>query len=379
MAIPVLRSNQRRVEIEPMSVALKPNTLIGGLTLTQVIGRGGFGITYRAVDESSRKVYAVKEYLPEGMSVRSRSDHVSALSGQGATYARGLEAFMSEANILKDLPKTRGLVRVRGAFEKFGTAYCVMEYIEGDSLDRMADRLIARIGHVPADLVSELAVSVCWALAALHGQRLIHRDVKPANIMLRKTGEPVLIDFGAARRLSRRGAKETIFTRRYAALEQFPPEMNAFGRSFEEGPWSDIYSLCVVLYELVAKDTPPDAPERAAALLEGRADPFRPLGSDPALLSKYPATLLEAIDFGCGLMPKERPQSAQAFARLIDAAMWDALAATETSGTRDPTGPSTAPPVPSARPSRRAVFLLLAALGGGAAYLYYQSLSAEVF
>ncbi|WP_342070368.1 serine/threonine protein kinase [Yoonia algicola] len=309
-----------------MALALASGTSIGGFEVLDVIGRGGFGITYKAIEQRSSKTYAIKEYLPDGMSARAPNGLVSALKGLETTYARGLGAFMTEANILKELPRRKGLVRVRGAFEKFGTAYCVMEFIEGDSLDRMSRRMIERYNNMPAELITDLTLSMCWALDALHTENLIHRDVKPANIMLRRNGEPVLIDFGAARRLSRRGTKETIFTRKYAAIEQFPPEMSGFGRNFEEGPWSDIYSLSVVLYELIAKTSPPDATVRAAALLEGQQDPYVPLErvvQNQNTAGIYPPSLLATIDAGCALMPKERIRGATELAEQIAPGWWN--------------------------------------------------------
>lgn len=309
-----------------MSVgALHSGTKIGGFRLQDVIGRGGFGITYRAEEPRSGRVYAIKEYLPEDYATRHATGMVAPSQGNVDTYQRGLQAFLTEANILRDLPRRKGLVRVRGAFERFGTAYCVMEFIEGDSLDRMAQRLIRRFGRVPQNLLSDLAISVLWALDALHQERLIHRDVKPANIMLRRSGDPVLIDFGAARRLSRRDKKEIIFTRSYAAIEQMPPDMNGFDRTFAEGPWTDIYSLSVVLYQLVAKRLPPDAITRAKAVLNGEQDPYQPLAETPSLMSgdnAYDMAFLQVIDRGCGLMPKQRYQTAAAMAEQIDPDGW---------------------------------------------------------
>ena len=305
--------------------ALQSGTEIGGFRLRDVIGRGGFGITYRAEEPRTGRVYAIKEYLPEGFAHRERTGKVIPTQGNAETYKRGLDAFITEANILKDLPRRKGLVRVRGAFEKFETAYCVMEFIEGDSLDRMAQRLIQKFGHVPQALLVELALSVCWALDALHRENLIHRDVKPGNIMLRRDGQPVLIDFGAARRLTQGDAKEIIFTRSYAALEQIPPEMTGFGRQFAEGPWTDLYSLAVVMYQLVSKKLPPDAATRAKAFLSGAPDPFEPLENNPQLTGGsdgYDPWLLAVIDRGCGLMPKERYQTAAAFAEDLDFDGW---------------------------------------------------------
>lgn len=308
--------------------ALHSGIQIGGFELHKVIGRGGFGITYHASETKTGNIYAIKEYLPEDYAMRGKTGAVEPSFGHVATYKRGLEAFLTEANILKTLPRRKGLVRVRGAFEKFGTAYCVMEFIEGDSLDLMADRLFKRFGRIPQDLMTDLAISICWALDALHKEHLIHRDVKPANIMLRRSGEPVLIDFGAARRLSRRDQKEIIFTRSYAAIEQLPPEMSGYGRELAEGPWTDLYSMAVVLYQLVAKKLPIDAATRCKAVLSGKSDPYIPLQDQTHLLEGpdgYDPAFLRTIDEGCGLLPKQRFQTAAAFAEQMNPAAWRAI------------------------------------------------------
>ena len=358
------------------AVALNTGTEIGGFRLQDVIGRGGFGITYRAEEKNSGQIYAIKEYLPEDFAERAETGFVSASFGHGDTYDRGLQAFITEANILKELPRRKGLVRVRGAFEKFGTAYCVMEFIEGDNLDRMAKRLIRTYGHVPQELLVELVASVCWALEALHRQHLIHRDVKPANIMLRRNGEPVLIDFGAARRLSRREKKETIFTRSYAAIEQVPPEMSGFGRNFAEGPWTDLYALSVVLYQLVARRLPPDAMTRAKAVLSGRPDPYEPLSQKPELTQgedAYDPDFLEVIDHGCGLMPKQRIQSASSFAERIAPDAWKQMQLTQSEDTfEDEEDDWTMSVQEQSESSRRKILLLLSVLGAASfALLYY--------
>lgn len=313
------------------SVALIAGTEIGGFRLGNVIGRGGFGITYRAEDKQSGQVYAIKEYLPEDFANRDRFGLVTASSGQSDIYDRGLKAFLTEANILKTLPRRKGLVRVRGAFEKFGTAYCVMEFIEGDSLDRMARRLIRQYGHIPQDLIKDLAASICWALDALHRENLIHRDVKPANIMLRRGGMPVLIDFGAARHLSQREEKEMIFTRSFAAIEQIPPSMSGFDRAFPEGSWTDVFALSVVLYQLVTHKLPPDAMSRAKAVLAGDPDPYVPLSENPEFkngANPYDLELLETIDHGCRLMPKQRIQNTAEFAKRLSSRSWEDVKST---------------------------------------------------
>ena len=308
--------------------ALPRGTKIAGFVLGEALGQGGFGITYRAQSEDGRLQYAVKEYFPAEYAQRAPNGMV--LPRDGADAARifeiGRQSFKDEAFILKDLPIQQGLVRVRGAFEKYGTVYCLMDFIAGEPLDRVSQRLVARKGHIAETQVQELVSTLCRALGAVHGAGFVHRDIKPANIMINAEGVPVLIDFGAARRLGRATGPGSMLSRRYASPEQFPKLPRGFGgiAGVREGPWTDLFALSVVLYELVTQSLPPPADKRAGAVATGRRDPYMPVRE--ALLrnrveARYSDTLLNLIDRGCSLLPSERPQTAADFRRPIEQQM----------------------------------------------------------
>ena len=171
-----------------MDLPLPPGTKLAGFTIIDEIARGGFGITYRATD-STGTVVALKEYFPAELAERAGDLMVQPRPDQRRLYFEGLRAFLSEANTLKSLPQKLGLVRVRSAFEKFGTAYCAMEYIEGEPLSRLVPRVQHRHGHVPEDLLRDLIGPICLALEAVHSCGLVHRDVKPANLFLAQRAE----------------------------------------------------------------------------------------------------------------------------------------------------------------------------------------------
>lgn len=306
------------------SDALPRGTKIAGFVLDAPLGQGGFGITYRARSEDGRLEYAVKEYFPAEYAQRGSGGVV--LPRDGADAARAFEigrkAFLDEAFILRDLPLQPGLVRVRGAFEKHGTAYCLMDFIAGESLDRVSQRLIQRYGHIPEAQVQELVSTLCRALGAVHGAGFVHRDIKPSNIMISATGTPVLIDFGAARRLGRGSGLGSMLSRKYAALEQFPSVPRGFGAT--EGPWTDLFSLSVVLYELVSQGLPQTADARAAEAAARRRDPYVPVRENlrrNRVEARYSDTLLDLIDRGCALQARERPQSAADYRRPIEQQM----------------------------------------------------------
>ncbi|GFE64088.1 serine/threonine protein kinase [Litoreibacter roseus] len=302
-----------------MSTALPKGFVIGGMTLGAPLGNGGFGITYLARDNKTKQKLALKEYFPAEFADRTSDMRVVAKPEWRKLFDMGLDAFLSEANILKTLPRQPGLVRVRGAFAKMETAYCVMEYIEGDPMDKMIPRVVQQYGSVPEGLIEQFVVSITQALSAVHSKKLIHRDVKPGNVMIRRDGQPVLIDFGAARPYGKAAGDALMFTRKYAAIEQFPSEGLRLRRRLREGPWSDLYSLSVMLYEMVARRVPPDAMTRMEAVQQGKKDPYVPVA---AMLQrnktrdKYSDRLLEMIDFGCALLPENRPANATAYCRI---------------------------------------------------------------
>lgn len=304
---------------------LQNGTKLGGLVIIDQIGRGGFGITYKARPIGGGLVVALKEYFPADMAIRAADGTISPKAASQRLFFEGLKAFLNEANTLKTLPQQHGLVRVRSAFEKFSTAYCVMDYIEGEPLNKLVTPMIQQVGHVPPQLLLDLVGPVCAALEAVHGIGLVHRDVKPANIMIRRDDQsPVLIDFGAARPSGQRVGNLSMFTQKYAPLELFPPSQTRIKAKFDEGPWSDVYSLAILIYEIMAQVPPPDARERAHAVASGRPDPLMPLSDALARRGTrgvYSDPLVMAVQAGCALLPKDRTRSARAFAGQIGASI----------------------------------------------------------
>ena len=298
-----------------VSQALPPGTRMAGFTLGTPLGQGGFGITYRAQSDDGARLFAIKEYFPSDFARRTEQGYVEPNPTGDAPrlFELGRKAFLEEAYILRDLPRQSGLVRVRGAFEKQGTAYCVMDFIKGDPLDRIVPRIVNARGHVPEVLLTELISTLCLALNAVHGAGFIHRDLKPGNVMINSAGLPVLIDFGAARARDGGKAMASMLSRKYAALEQFPSTAKLSLRGIKEGPWTDLYALSVMLYEIVTQDAPPTAETRFEEILAGRPDPYIPVQAAlrrNRIGQSYSGILLDLIDRGCAIMPADRPQNA---------------------------------------------------------------------
>ena len=201
------------------------------------------------------------------------------------------------------------IVRVLSVFEANNTAYMVMEYEQGKSLE---DALKFRRIEGESALL-KILFPLLDGLALVHQAGFIHRDIKPDNIYLREDGVPVLLDFGSARQAVGVATRTltTLVSPGYAPFEQY----NATRDSDRQGPWTDIYSLGATLYRAVSGEGPPDAIVRANSALEGKADPLIPavkLGEDT-----YSKPFLEAIDKALSFLPENRPQTVPDWRRLF--------------------------------------------------------------
>ena len=281
--------------------ALAVGTRLGGYEILAVLGRGGFGITYQAYDPSLNKVVAIKEYLPGEFAMRTTDSRVGPTSeADVADYQWGLARFVDEARTLArfDHPHVN---RVYRFFEANGTAYMVLEYVEGEVLSarlRQAGRLTERE-------VTQLLADVLSGLEEVHGAGYVHRDLKPGNLMVRPDGRVVILDFGAARQAVGQRSKSitSILTPGYAPIEQYDTKAE------DVGPWSDIYALGMVAYRCVSglgDGDLPDAVTRSRHIHKGVADltPAATLGK-----GRHDGRLLEGIDWAIRVNEDERPQS----------------------------------------------------------------------
>ncbi|MCK7466880.1 MAG: serine/threonine protein kinase [Desulfosudis oleivorans] len=252
--------------------------------IENVLGHGGFGITYLAGDSRLGAKVAIKEYFPQAYAHR---DHTQTIhpnragdSGDAENYRWGLQEFLKEARALAQF-KHANIVRVLRFLEANGTAYMVMEYEEGESLSGF---LAHQGGFLSEQALLSVFLPVLNGLQAVHDAGLLHLDIKPDNIYLRRSGPPMLIDFGAARQRQGENRSEKIaLTPGYAALEQYP------GHG-ELGPWSDVYSMGATLYRCItgqrarrctrARARPEEAASRPA-------DPGHPLRA-PSLQRPHP-------------------------------------------------------------------------------------------
>jgi len=268
--------------------------------ITGVLGHGGFGITYSANDAGLGKTVAIKEYLPGEFAVRDGVIDVAPKSSDDAEpFHWGLERFLEEARILARFHHPN-VVGVHRYFEANGTAYMVMEFIEGDTLAQSFRNGLT----FDATALKALALPLLDGLEAVHKAGYLHRDIKPSNIMLRPDGRPVLLDFGSARSALGRGTRTvtSLVTPGYAPYEQYYNDGN-------QGPWTDIYALGAILHQIVAGKPPVEAPARL------KNDPLpaaRAVGA-----GRYPEPMLAAIDWAMAFDETQRPQNVADWRRAL--------------------------------------------------------------
>jgi len=280
--------------------ALAKGTLVRGYEIVSVLGAGGFGITYLAEEKSlGNRPVAIKEYLPSQFAGREADDSVRPHSDDSkATFEWGLDRFIKEAVLLSSL-RHPSIVDVFTAFEANSTAYMVMRLEEGQTLSS----LVKSSGGMTEDLLKEILPPLLDGLEELHSKGIIHRDIKPDNIIIRSDGSPVLIDFGSARVAQSESTQHltAVFTPGYS-----PPEQRNLSDS-KQGPWTDIYGLGATIYFAISGQAPRDSTARNDSIQQSRADSLIPIHAYAT--EGYSERFLGAINWAIQYWPEDRPQS----------------------------------------------------------------------
>lgn len=266
--------------------------------ILDVVGGGGFGIVYRAYDHDLQREVALKEYLPASLARRAGGLRVEVTSpGVAATFATGLRSFVNEARLLAQFDHP-SLVKVYRFWEGNGTAYMVMPYHRAPTLAAM---LRERGTPVDERWLRVILAQLLDALQVLHDKQCLHRDIAPDNILMLEDERPLLLDFGAARRVLADASRAltVIYKPTYAPIEQ-----HSEAREMKQGPWTDLYALCGVAHLAIVGAPPPSALQRLVQ------ETYEPLARRAA--GRFDRRLLEGIDLGLRLRPEERPQSVAA-------------------------------------------------------------------
>lgn len=211
---------------------LPEGTLLGSYEIKGVVGQGGFGVSYWAIDRQLGREVVLKEHYPAGLCKRNAdgAEVIPADSSRENAYHRSLSSFCQEARIIAALDHP-GIVRIHDIFQALGTAYIVMTFVEGCTLDQWLDE-----HALDAPQAQKLLLSLLDTLSYLHSQEVFHRDIKPSNIMVRENGSPVLLDFGAALDGVPAGTMTVMASPAFSPPEQY----SGYGNI---GPWSDLFAL----------------------------------------------------------------------------------------------------------------------------------------
>jgi serine/threonine protein kinase len=298
---------------------------IAGYRIVKKIASGGFSIVYLAYDGDGNAV-AIKEYLPSALALRQTGDLIPVIAKANLPVFRiGLKCFFEEGRALARIVHPN-VVRVVNFFRANETVYMVMAYESGHTLQEHIARLHAkgsRLGEAP---IRQVFNGVCGGLREVHANRLLHLDLKPANIYLRTDGSPLLLDFGAARQTINADSPmlAPMYTPGFA-----PPDLYVKGTAL--GPWTDIYSIGAAMFACMTGSPPQPADQRRQ---EDRMD-----AQFDKLAGAYSAELVGTVRACLALDPLARPQSVFAVQKVLQAGVPEAHAANDAgAGQESPSG-----------------------------------------
>ena len=290
------------VETEPF--ALKPGTILDGKYLVgEMLGQGGFGITYIGFDLLLEQKVAIKEYYPmsTGMVSRENSTTVvwSSAVMQKSGMEKGFDSFLKEARKMAKLGGISGVVGVKSVFIQNETAYIVMDFIEGETLLKK----LQREGPMDYGTCISLMTPIMQALSEVHKHGIIHRDISPDNIMVQSDGKLILLDLGAAKDLDIQGKDGNVQSSQMVAKHGFSP-VEQYGQAGKIGPWTDVYAMAATIYYCCTGVLPPSATDR---MIEDT------LTCRPRLTKEE----FDVLAFCMSVLPQKRPQNMDALFQIV--------------------------------------------------------------
>ena len=290
--------------VKAESFALKPGTILDGKYLVgEMLGQGGFGITYIGFDLLLEQKIAIKEYFPmstgmvsrEGRSTVVWSDAVMQKSG----VEKGFDSFLKEARKMAKLRSIPSVVGVNSVFIQNETAYIVMDFIEGETLLKK----LQREGPMDYGTCISLMTPIMQALAEVHKHGIIHRDISPDNIMVQSDGKLILLDLGAAKDLDIQGKDGNVQSSQMVAKHGFSP-VEQYGQAGKIGPWTDVYAMAATIYYCCTGVLPPSATDRTID---------DTLTCRPRLTKEQ----FDVLAFCMSVLPQKRPQNMDALLQIV--------------------------------------------------------------
>ena len=290
--------------VKAESFALKPGTILDGKYLVgEMLGQGGFGITYIGFDLLLEQKIAIKEYFPmstgmvsrEGRSTVVWSDAVMQKSG----VEKGFDSFLKEARKMAKLRSIPSVVGVNSVFIQNETAYIVMDFIEGETLLKK----LQREGPMDYGTCVSLMTPIMQALSEVHKHGIIHRDISPDNIMVQNDGRLILLDLGAAKDLDIQGKDGNMQSSQMVAKQGFSP-VEQYGRDGKIGSWTDVYAMAATIYYCCTGVLPPSATDR---MIEDT------LTCRPRLTKEQ----FDVLAFCMSVLPQKRPQNMDALLQIV--------------------------------------------------------------
>ena len=276
---------------------LPPDTTIGGYKVIRKVAAGGFGLVYLALDADGQRV-AVKEYLPSSLATRAPGELLPQVQPEKLSlYRLGLKSFFEEGRSLAQISHP-SVVSVLNFFRENETVYMVMNYLEGAALQDfiVTARDLKQSKVFRESTIRSLFDEILRGLRIVHQHKMLHLDIKPANIFITDDNKSVLIDFGAAREVL---SKEGTFIRPMYTPGFAAPEM--YRRDASMGPWTDIYAIGACIYACMQGYPPNEAPQRL--------EKDRITVALARLRGVYSDNLIEVVEWCMSLDPLSRPQS----------------------------------------------------------------------
>ncbi len=294
---------------ESFADSLKPGTelLHGQFRIEKFLNAGGFGMTYLARDSLDR-IVVIKECFPSSMCCRNDGKVMARSKQHQAEFDAVVKHFGAEARRLSKLQHPH-IVGIHQVFEDNQTAYMALDFVRGrDLLDTIED---PRMKLHPRD-VKDILLKVLEAVHYCHTNDVLHRDISPDNILIDGKGNPVLIDFGAAKEEATRASRA--LSALHVVKDGYSPHEFYIAGSTQDAS-SDLYSLGATMYHVLTGEAPPDSQARVSAIAADRPDPYRPVsGSFP----NFEDAFLHAIDKALSVFPGDRIQTAREWIELVD-------------------------------------------------------------